>query len=258
MFVLHGGLGWDHTYLRSGVDPLGDTLALRYFDLLGNGRSADPEDWDGVDHATWVEQIEDQRVRSGHDRIFLFGHSYGGFLAMEYALRHPDRVLGLVLCATLSDLSGVPAALERARQRAPAALYETLVQGLSRPCVEDEALAQLTRTILPLYFARPPAAALLAPFEQIRFRARAYDRAMFHCLPGYDVTDRLTDVAVPALVMAGRDDWLAPPAEGAERIGAALPDATVAIFEQSGHFPFLEEPAAFLRTVRDWIEAQAS
>jgi len=65
----------------------------------------------------------------------------------------------------------------------------------------------------------------------------------------------LHEITVPTLVMAGRHDWITPPAQGAERLHAGLPNSKLIIFEDSGHFPFIEEPDKFVTTVREWINS---
>ncbi len=55
--------------------------------------------------------------------------------------------------------------------------------------------------------------------------------------------------------MAGRHDWITPPAQGAERLHAGLPNAKLVIFEESGHFPFIEEHDKFVHAVRDWLNS---
>jgi proline iminopeptidase len=63
----------------------------------------------------------------------------------------------------------------------------------------------------------------------------------------------LGNIQTPALLMTGRHDWIAPPAQGAERLARGLPDGHVVIFEDSGHFPFIEEPARFLVVLGDFL-----
>src|SRR4051794_5275320 len=92
LLVMHGGLGLDHAYFRPWLDALGDVSELIYYDHRGNGKSARPTDWSGVTHATWADDADALREQLGHERITLYGHSYGGFLALEYALRHADHL----------------------------------------------------------------------------------------------------------------------------------------------------------------------
>src|SRR4051794_4879294 len=88
MLVMHGGLGFDHTYFRPWLDPLGEQVTLIYYDQRGQGQSARIESFAGVTHETLVDDADALREHLGYDQIILLGHSYGGFLAQDYALRH--------------------------------------------------------------------------------------------------------------------------------------------------------------------------
>jgi proline iminopeptidase len=255
MLVMHGGLGLDHTYLRSGLDPLGDAAELVYYDHRGNGRSSTPESWQAVSHTTWADDADALRARLGHERVLLFGHSYGAYLALEYALRHGDRLAGLVLCSAAPAMDYPEVMIANAQARGTPEQLKALLGGLSGPVASDGAFRQLWETILPFYFHdyRPEHG---AAFAETRYAADAFNHAFFRCLPGYDVTDRLREITIPTLVLAGRGDWITPPAQGADRIHAALPVSERVVFEESGHFPFLEQPGEFIVAVRDWLARQ--
>src|SRR5262245_25386755 len=97
--VMHGGLGFDHTYLHPWLDPLGDTLQLIYYDHRGNGRSGRP-DKDTVTHAQFAADAAALASHLAQAKVAVLGHSYGGFIALEFALRHPDRLSRLILLDT--------------------------------------------------------------------------------------------------------------------------------------------------------------
>lgn len=96
--VLHGGLGLDHRMYRS-LDPLGEHLRLVYVDHRANGRStgdaatATMERW-AADAAAVARAI------AGDEPVLVIGHSYGGFIAQELMISHPQAVRGVVLVAT--------------------------------------------------------------------------------------------------------------------------------------------------------------
>ena len=69
---------------------------------------------------------------------------------------------------------------------------------------------------------------------------------------GYDVVPRLGEIGVPTLVLAGRDDFIAPPSQ-AERLCQGIRNAELVVFEHSGHYPYVEEPEAFFAAIRDWL-----
>src|SRR5262245_56401526 len=97
--VMHGGLGFDHTYLHPWLDPLGDTLQLIYYDHRGNGRSGRPPK-ETMTHAQFAADAAALASYLGHEKVAVLGHSYGGFIGLEVALRHPDRLSHLVLVDT--------------------------------------------------------------------------------------------------------------------------------------------------------------
>jgi proline iminopeptidase len=256
LLLMHGGLGLDHSYFRPWLDPLGAAgVELIYYDHRGNGRSARPARLDGVSHATWAADADALRAALGHDRIILLGHSYGGFLAQEYALRYGDRLAGLILCDTAPALDYPEIIIGNAQARGTPDQVKAVVQGLSDPTAvsDDDRWRQLWRTILPLYFKAydPQLGARLD--EQTHYSGAAFSHSFSMCLPTFSTLNRLSEIAAPTLVICGRDDWIAPPAHGAERLHAGLPNSTLVVFDNSGHFPFIEEQDAIVRVVGEWI-----
>src|SRR5712691_6144642 len=96
--VMHGGLGLDHTYLR-GLDNFSDVLHLVYYDHRHNGRSGRPP-LESVTHAQLAADAEGLRQSLGVGKVAVLGHSYGGFIALEYALRYPESVSHVILVDT--------------------------------------------------------------------------------------------------------------------------------------------------------------
>jgi len=253
MLTMHGGLGLDHTWLRPWLDPLGDHVQLIYYDHRGNGRSSRPESFEGLDHDTWTADADALRAYLGHDTIILFGHSYGGFLAQEYALRYGDRLGGLILCSTAPVVDYMDVIVATAQARATPEQLQTVNRAFAEPMADDDDFRQTWLDILPLYFREydPRIGAMLD--EGTQYSAAAWNHVNAHCLPTFNTLSRLREISTPTLVIAGRHDWITPPAQGAERIHAALPNSELVIFESSGHFPFVEEHEAFVTTVADWI-----
>ncbi len=249
VLVMHGGLGVDHTYFRPWLDGLADVAELTYYDHRGNGRSARPP-LDDVDHATWIADADALREHLGHERVVVLGHSYGGFLALGYALAHPERVAGLVLVGTAAVMEHWERVHENlaARAATPAQLraFE------DRPFLDNDELGATMGALLPLYFHRPDPKVVEELGRTMRFSAAA-SAAGGRCMATYDVRAALASIQVPALVLGGRHDFIMPPDVTAEPLAAGLPCAELVVFEESGHFPFVEEPEAFLRVVRRWL-----
>ena len=255
MLLLHGGTGLDHTYFRPWLDPLSDQLQLIFYDLYGQGRSTRPQNFDEISMETWTDEADALRAHLRHERIIMLGHSYGGFIAQEYALRHGDHLDGLILCDTAPVIDYIEVALANAQQRGTPEQFQTLIAGLSAPIADDAGFQQVWTTILPLYFNRYDAQIAATMDEATLYSAGAYNQGMGKLLPSFNVLNRLSEITVPTLVITGRHDWITPPAQGGERIHAGLPNSKLVIFEESGHFPFIEERDEFLTTVRDWVNS---
>lgn len=257
VLLLHGGPGLDHTAFRPWLDPLAERHKLIFYDQTGNGRSARPASLEGVDHDTWVDEADALLHRLGCERAVLFGHSYGGYLAQEYALRHPGRVAGLVLCCTAGSARPLDGVLEPEEGRATPRQLAWLQQVAARGVADDAEYAEFFADLLPLYFHRPDPAVLDRLLATTRFCAATVNHAFAVCYPSFDALPQLGRVEVPALVLAGRHDWVMAPEETAEPLAEAIPGARLVVFEESGHYPFIEEAEAFRGTLGDWLDGVA-
>ncbi|MEP0547488.1 MAG: alpha/beta fold hydrolase [Rhodothermales bacterium] len=255
LVVMHGGLGLDHTYLRPWLDRLGEVVTLVYYDHRGHGRSPAPDDWDAVTHATWVADADALRECLGYKQWFVFGHSYGGFLALEYALAYPDRIAGVVLCCTSAAFDHGEAAFARAERRATPEQLAVLAGAFSAPLPNDGAMREGFSAVLPVYLCDPDPSTCEALKAGVRFSADGFNRAFFGCLSDYDVRGRLSEIDAPVLVLSGRHDWLFAPEDGGDVLAAGLPHTEHVVFEHSGHYPFVEEPEPFVHAVTTWLES---
>ena len=252
VIVVHGGPGLDHNYLRPGLDVLASSRALVYYDQRGTGRSDADLDSASINLDTFVEDIDELRQALGYDQITILGHSFGGLIAMGYALAHPDQVRALVLMDSVEPGSR----WAEATQRGSAA---------ARTPADSAELAELTAS--PGYEARDPGT--LSQVYRVAFRgtmrdpARVADlnltlgrrtaqngpevaRLLGGSLANVDWWARLGELQMPALVVQGRYDPI--PMAMARALAEALPQGRLAVLE-TGHFPYVEDPAGLAAAV---------
>lgn len=255
LLVLHGGLGWDHSYLHPALDVLAEALPVIYFDFRGNGRSVRPGS-ESLTMDAWVEDVRIVQEDLGCSRVALFGHSFGGAVAQEYALRYPQRVSALLLCGAYPAFDYFDAALERLSRRANAEQLAIVQAASTAPVPDDATLAAASRALLPLYFSKADPT-LLRAFDQVVFSAAAFNRSFLDALPQFSTVDRLPSLEPPVLSIGGADDWIAPPTQATERLARLTPNGSSVVLAGSGHFPFLEEPGRFLSHVVPWLTENA-
>ena len=247
--VLHGGLGVDHTVLHPWLDPLSHVLHLIYYDHRGNGRSGRPP----PETLTLNQLAADADALAaflGFDQVAVIGQSLGGFIALTLALTYPARVSHLVLMDTAPAFNYLDEVIANAARRGAT---DEMMAALRAPTPsDDEEFKRLLQIVWPLYFHNfDPSLAERQKAHVVFSACAAASSELF--LPGYDVTPRLKDIHVPTLVVAGRDDFICPPRQ-AQLIRDGIPNSELAIFERSGHFPFLEEPETFFATIRNWLQ----
>ena len=245
--AMHGGLGLDRHELTPWLDPLGDVLQLIYYDHRGNGASGRPPH-DTLTHAQLADDAAALASHLGHEKVAVLGFSYGGFIALEFALRHPERVSHLILMGTAPSL--LPGADVLANARRLGATPAQLAALESEDKVDtDEAFRELIEVQWPLYFHayRPEYDRLL---DDVVYSVRGQPPASETA--AYDVTARLGEITAPTLILAGRSDIVCPPSQ-AETLHHGIPGSELHIFETSGHMPYVEEPEATFAAVREWL-----
>jgi proline iminopeptidase len=246
LLVLHGGLGLDHHIYRRTLAPLAEHFQLVFPDQRGNGRSP-TEDLTSIDMPQLAEDALALAHHLGLDRFSVFGHSYGGFVAQELALRHGDRLDTLVLVDTTPGQLGDGE--DETDEQGPEPPPEVVAMMSTIPATDEEMAEGMAR-LFPAYFHRPDLLDLPALVEGTVFRAATMVRG-FEVLSSWSSVDRLGTLEVPTLVVAGRHDVFTSHPQ-AHRIGRRVPDSLVVVFDRSGHFPWIEEPDRFWTTLRSW------
>ena len=243
LVVLHGGPGGNHLPLE-GLGALAEQgRRVVFYDQLGSGESDRPDDPSLWTVETFIEQLQSVRDGLGLDEIHLFGSSWGGMLALEYALTRPEGLVSLVLNST--PTSAPRWAEETAR------LAAALPEGLDEKQAEDEFKRR--------HICR------LDPEPEVLKRSRAkfgmpvYETmwgpnefTVTGTLKGWDVIDRLGEIRVPTLITSGRHDECTPAL--VEPLHHGLVGSEWILFEDSAHMAYLEEPARYLQVVGEFLE----
>ena len=254
VIVLHGGLGLDHGYLRPAFDQLGDEYRVLYYDHLGNGRSERELDYDAITtNQIWIDQLSDVISMLELQRPIIVGHSYGGYLTLSWAAQNPDVDAEFVLLTTSAKLDHLDLVMENARKRGSAESLRAVEEDLARPQEDDADWERTWRALLPMYFHDPRPEYLAQAVEGAQFSHRAFNTAHLRIVPTYNTVDVLPHVTQRTLVMAGDDDWILPLDPCSLTLAAQIPNADLAVIPAAGHFPFVEQPEAFLAVLRGWL-----
>ncbi|WP_322861026.1 proline iminopeptidase-family hydrolase [Mycobacterium europaeum] len=257
LLVVHGGPGLPHTYLRS-LERLADEREVVYWDQLGCGKSDRPSD-----RELWTMQRSVAEMRSvvqglGLNRFHIFGNSWGGMLAQQYALDVPSGAASLTISNSIASIpqfaemvarlkSGLDPATQSAIERHEAA-------GTTYTAEYQAAIRTWNETYLCRLRPWPPE--LLAAFAEMgtdifETMFGPSDFRIVGTIRDWDVFDRLAEIRLPTLILAGRFDECVP--EHMWDMHQRIAGSRFELFESTAHMPFIEEPGKFDRVMRAFL-----
>lgn len=259
LVVVHGGPDFDHTYLVPDMDRLGASFRLVYYDQRGRGRSHGGFRMEDVGIARFVADLDAVRRHLGTERMAVLGHSWGGHLAMRYAIAHPDRLSHLVLLntapATHEDYLGMISERERTWENDKERL-EALSESEAFEKGDPDVVAEFYARLFADSFEREEDRARLrihGTREDVLAGREIEDRLMeqAYAAEGFSIIGDLAGLDVPTLVVHGANDFIPLPAS--QRIAKAIPGARLEIIPGSGHFSFIDATDRVHELVRGFV-----
>ncbi|MFX1477905.1 MAG: alpha/beta fold hydrolase [Promethearchaeota archaeon] len=251
--VMHGGLGFDHTYFRPELDPLGSQLQLIYFDYRGHGRSGRPP----VSTITFdklADDTEELRKFLGFEKIGVIGHSAGGLVALKYAINFPQNLSHLILLNTFPafDRKYVKDSLTEIQAKNPSPEVMKAFNAPNSTTLEE--LKQNLRIINYLYvfnFNSEIKKRFDKMIDEMHFNLEisAINGSL---MSRFNVLEDLSKITAPTLIIGGKGDAIVPVSQ-VKRLHENIRNSEIYLFEKSGHYPFLEEPELFINIILKWF-----
>jgi proline iminopeptidase len=264
--ILHGGPDFDHTYFLPDMDRLSDSFRLIYYDQRGRGKSADTVQPEDVSIESEVEDLEVVRGAIRLESVAVLGHSWGGLLALEYAIRHPDRVSHLILLNTApashDDYTLFRQGLQRKRAAADVEKLEARPSDAKYQAGDPDTVAAYYRIHFRAALRQPKH--LERVIERLRssftnegiLKARQIEVRLMNetwLSSDYNLLPKLERLRTPTLVIHGDDDLI--PVECAAHIAQAIPGARFVLLRECGHFSFLERPEEVRNELGDFLHS---
>jgi proline iminopeptidase len=244
-----GGIG-DLAEPRATFGPLADEFRVVVFDARGCGLS---EGKPPFSHAQWAADVDGLREWLDVDQIIVAGGSYGGFIAMEYAIAYPEHTRAMILRDTSPDKSNLDRAYENARTQTRIEInWDNFDRYWQGRITDDQDLKERWAEIIPLYDFNYDPVAAAQRVEAGIYRHEAHNWCFLYNMPAYDLRPQLPQVTCPTLVTVGRTDWVTP-VSSAQTIADLIPNSELVIFEKSGHSPQIEEFDLFQQVMRNFL-----
>ncbi len=256
LLVLHGGPGFPHDYLEDLARLADGGRGVVFYDQLGCGKSDHPDDPSLWVMDTFVEEVSAVREALGLDRVHLLGHSWGGCLALQYALGQPAGLASLVLASTCASLPAFAMETRRLKESLPADVQEVIDRHEAEGTTDDPAYAEATMAYYSQWVCR------LDPFPEHVMRSFSnHSEDVYGTMQGpewnvtgnlrdWDVTASLGELGLPVLVTSGRYDEMTPAL--VEPLVTGIRGAEHVVFEESSHLAMAEEPDRYREMVESF------
>lgn len=265
LLLLHGGPGMTHEYFECCDSFLPATgVEYYYYDQLGSFYSDNPNDPDLVDLPRYVEEVEQVRKALGlnKDNFFMLGHSWGGLLLMEYALKYQENLKGMVIS---NMMASIPA-------------YNDYAHNVIMPAMDPVVLAEVKGYEDAKDYANPRYMELLLPhhYEEHVMRIPAdqwpdpVNRAFGHVnndiyipmqgpselgasgkLLEWDRTKDLHKIQVPTLVIGAGHDTMDP--AHMEWMAKELPKGRYHFCSAAGHMAMYDDQETYFEGVTRFL-----
>jgi proline iminopeptidase len=262
LLVVHGGPAASHDYLTVLERTLVDNgIEVIFYDQLGGGRSDRPDDdrlWTLDRFVDELEQIR-RSYSLGPDDFYLYGHSWGGMLAIEYALTHPGVVKGLVISLALASSNDYHCALDLVRRRMPGSIVEELDALETRGEADGGRYEMLlSEYFYPKHLCRLPVwpDAVVRSFGGINRHVNQLMRGptalgLSGRLSGWDRTADLKAINVPSLVIAGGHDVV--DVDVMRKQASRLPRGRLLVCPEGSHLAMWDDRETYVAGLRDFL-----
>ncbi|MEZ5002891.1 MAG: proline iminopeptidase-family hydrolase [Chitinophagales bacterium] len=263
--LLHGGPGLTHEYMEcfESFFPQAN-IEFYHYDQLGSYYSDQPEDDRLWTMDRFVEELEQLRVALGlnQDNFYILGNSWGGILAMEYALKYQQNLKGMIISNMTADFDKYEAYNAELRKTMRATLVDSLEYYESRELFHDETyLNMVFQEFYTKHICRFPAdqwpEPVMRSFRHINQHVYEYIQGPSEFVPGgwlkgWSVWDQLPDIKVPTLMIGAKYDSMNP--EEMKEMAALVQNGRYLYCANGSHLAMWDEQEFYMNGVIEFIK----
>ena len=261
LIVIHGGPGLSQEYLLPQLQKLSEHHLVIFYDQRGSGESLGTIDPEFIQMSTFVEDIDAIRKEFKLNKISILGHSFGGFLAMHYAIAHPEAVDKLILLNSSPATSDDYALLmdEWSRRMAPHMDEVKKIQASEAFKEGDpQTMANYLRLMYRTYcFDSRKAEELNLKMSRKSNVDGAKTFALLNenfLMKPYDLKSALQKLKCKTLIIHGDSDLI--PLETAKNTHKMIPNSKLVVLKDCGHFSYVEKPQEFFDHLQTFFKEE--
>lgn len=262
VLTLHGGPGCSHSYIKTAFEKYfsPDAFEIIYYDQLGSTYSDKPDDVSLWTVERFREEVEQVRKALNLDQFYLYGQSWGGMLAIEYALKYQSHLKGLILSNTPGSIRSYEAYIQKLRDQLPSNIQEELAVYEEKGDFQNPEYGKLMlEEVYPRFLCRlnPWPETILSEFQLLNL-------VVYNTMQGpnefqitgnfknWDRWNDLSKIKVPTLLISGRYDTINP--ADTAKMASRMPNATFKICENGGHLAMFDDAENYFGALRKFFK----
>lgn len=258
ILCLHGGPGMTHDYILPLSDLAVKGYRVVFYDQLGCGKSDLPRNSALFTVERAVEEVETFRTTMRLGKVDLFGSSWGGLLAIAYALRYQRNLSSLLLAGAYPNVPFALHEMERLKAKLPPKVRGVMRKLEERGDYENPKYIDAIKVFYQRHFCR-----LSRWPAEVNHSLDHLSKPVYFTMNGpneftiigntryWDVSDQLSSIHVRTLVTGGKFDEMTP--NVAKDIHRRIKGSKLVIFGKSAHLPFWEERQKYMETVAKFL-----
>ena len=258
LIVIHGGPGLSMDYLLPQMSELTTTNFVIFYDQRGCGRSSGEIGSETINIETFISDLEAIREAFHLKKVSILGHSWGGFLAMQYVLAHPDHIDKIILSNSLPASSEDMALFLKEWVARMEPYQSKLAEFHANPGFEEgdpTVTEEMHRVIFRTYCHNPEKANLLSLKMSQKAcvnGAKVYELLRQNVLDKpFNLHPNLNLLKIETLVLHGDSDPIPPIT--AQNIHKSIPNSKYVLMKNCGHFPYVEDPDTYFNVINQFL-----
>lgn len=261
LLLLHGGPGFNHEYFENFAERLPtDQVEIYFYDQLGSYFSDQPDDTSLWNIERFREEVEQVRSALGLEQFYLLGHSWGGLLSIEYALKYQRHLKGLVISNMTASIPAYVTYLNELRDRLPSDVIAAMRQYEER---RDYGAPEYKKHLQTLYSKH---VCRVDPWPEPVLRSfKHLNEQVYNTMQGdnefvvtgtfkdWDRWDALSQLGIRTLLLVGRHDTMS--VQDIKRMGDRIPDSSVHVCENGSHMSMWDDPDSYFAALNRFLLA---
>lgn len=248
------GWGFPVGYLYESLRPFKRYFTMVFYDTRISGKSTGPDDPAKYTSRDFMNDMDSLRVYLKQPKVWLLGHSDGGFQVLNYGVLHNDKLNGIIAVDARAGFDSLYIAeftrnLEQRRHLAP-----DLVDYLIGKGQKSFTIHEAMKAGMPFYFHDTSKVRLMPHRIDTALSQKAWDYTSAAGFGSENLFPELHQITVPVLVIVGDDDFICPKTSQADRITKEITSSSEVVIKDAGHLPFIEQPGQFFRECEKWLQ----